>query len=99
MEEQKAAQIKIFKEEKVLKEEVKEEPEKDKIPANTSITVKKTITVEKKEIKKVVKKAEKHYEYYDPGNHWCDICNRVTGGLNDMLQHMHGSQHQGVSYF
>lgn len=37
------------------------------------------------------------YEFFDPGNHWCRVCNIVCSNLTGMLQHLHGKKHQNVS--
>ncbi|XP_033734512.1 zinc finger protein 318-like [Pecten maximus] len=36
----------------------------------------------------------KRYEFFDPGGHWCKICNTESGSIYSVLQHLHGKKHQ-----
>lgn len=37
-----------------------------------------------------------HYEFYDPGAHWCAACVKVESSVFDMCQHMMQPQHRQV---
>ena len=56
-------------------------------------------TDEKASEKKSVKKMSVHYEYFDPGNHWCRQCNIVSSNVYEVFQHLHSKKHQSVSIF
>lgn len=36
----------------------------------------------------------KKYEFFDPGGHWCKVCNTESGSIYSVLQHLHGKKHQ-----
>ncbi|XP_060082972.1 zinc finger protein 318-like isoform X2 [Ylistrum balloti] len=36
----------------------------------------------------------KKYEFFDPGGHWCKVCNTESGSVYSVLQHLHGKKHQ-----
>jgi len=51
----------------------------------------------KKEEKKVkLKKMAIHYEYFDGGNHWCQLCNEINTNMHDWLLHLRSKKHQQV---
>ncbi|KAL8585222.1 hypothetical protein ACOMHN_013237 [Nucella lapillus] len=35
-----------------------------------------------------------HYEYFDPGSHWCSSCNMVCGHMFDFFKHVESKKHQ-----
>ena len=80
------------KESKKPKSESKEKKREMMKPEDTS-----KIKEEKKPEKKS-KKMEVQCEYFDQGNHWCKLCNAVSGNLFDMFQHLHSNKHDKVSY-
>ncbi len=41
-------------------------------------------------------KVEVNYEYFDPGNHWCRLCNHVCGNVLDLCHHLRSKKHEGV---
>ncbi|XP_057379024.1 uncharacterized protein LOC130701093 isoform X2 [Daphnia carinata] len=43
------------------------------------------------EIKKT--RLSNRYNYYDPQQHWCELCDVITDKLNDYLNHLHSKEH------
>ena len=37
-----------------------------------------------------------HYEYFDPGSHWCGTCNIMCGHMFDFFKHLESKKHQQV---
>lgn len=44
------------------------------------------------EIKKT--RLSNRYNYYDPQQHWCELCDVITDKLNDYLNHLHSKEHE-----
>ena len=70
---------------------------------NTSVTKRQpekgaSAKVEPKAGKPVVPKEESkvHYEYFDPGSHWCRSCNLISTNIFDVFSHLHSKKHQMV---
>ena len=42
------------------------------------------------------KDEEKAHEYFDPGNHWCRVCNHISTNIFDLFSHLHTKKHQQV---
>lgn len=35
-----------------------------------------------------------NFEYFDPGNHWCRICNLAIGNIYELFQHLQSTKHK-----
>ncbi|XP_046444880.1 uncharacterized protein LOC124194642 isoform X2 [Daphnia pulex] len=44
------------------------------------------------ELKKT--RSSNRYNYYDPQQHWCELCDVITDKLNDYLTHLHSKEHE-----
>ncbi|XP_013406635.1 zinc finger protein 318 isoform X2 [Lingula anatina] len=58
----------------------------------------KTIEIKPKKEKKKNEIEEKasnvFYEYFDPGNHWCRLCNHVSQDVSEVFNHLKSKKHQ-----
>ncbi|XP_076463491.1 uncharacterized protein LOC143295754 [Babylonia areolata] len=50
--------------------------------------------VEEKEKSQTKEEPKIHYEYFDPGSHWCSSCNVVCGHMFDFFKHVETKKHQ-----
>lgn len=39
-------------------------------------------------------RSNNHYSYYDPQQHWCELCDVITDKLSDYLNHLHSKEHE-----
>ncbi len=38
------------------------------------------------------------YQYFDPGNHWCRVCNHLSSNVYEVFQHLTSPKHEEVKY-
>lgn len=38
------------------------------------------------------------YEYFDPGNHWCRMCNFISNNVYHLFDHLQTKRHMTVSF-
>lgn len=49
----------------------------------------------KEDLSELKKARSSHrYSYFDPGQHWCELCDVITEKLSDYLNHLHSKEHQ-----
>jgi len=65
-----------------------------------SVTKRRTETPKNEKNEKLASKVKEepnvNYEYFDPGNHWCRVCNQISTNIFDVFAHLHSKKHQQV---
>ncbi|XP_076305721.1 uncharacterized protein LOC143222713 [Tachypleus tridentatus] len=75
-------------------EETEKQIELGKQPHNTQETLIQGVGPKKEEPNEEKTEDSERFKYFDPGNHWCKLCNEVYATVPQLFDHLHNSMHK-----